>query len=307
MSSLFSWVGKLGLKIKSIFSRTEKSGKKVIRNDVFKLLAYTFALFAILVLMFGLQDEESENYAGSEDAPGTEEVHDLENLPISQFDEFKQHIDDGEDSKKQKKKVSITRSKPIQYKANQIITRSEENNHQLTGDARLVAKLNQKIDTRRLPSEVSAALLYPVKMKEMTLEKGSIFFGIPSHSIEEEKVFIEFNKVKLPGGRKFPILAKALDPRNFSLGMSAKYHGTLGKRLGVGALGFLSGVAEGLQEYEALGEGLIVTKKANTRNALISGGSNLLQGEIQHQAQRVNEIEPYLTLQSGEPLIIQIQ
>ena len=118
---------------------------------------------------------------------------------------------------------------------------------------------------------VKAVLIEPLKIQgELLLQAGSILVGQAQST--EQNLTIRFNSIIFRDGTFEGIQAQAADYENQTMGLKGsrlsryamKYAASVG-------LNFVSGVSQGLQEKESLGQQVV--NKSNMKNALLNGAS----------------------------------
>lgn len=118
---------------------------------------------------------------------------------------------------------------------------------------------------------VKAVLIEPLRIQgETLLQSGLILVGQAQST--EGKLSIQFNSIVYKDGKFENIQAQASDLESQSIGLKGsrlsryamKYAASVG-------LNFLSGVSQGLQEKETMGQQVV--NKSNTKNALLNGAS----------------------------------
>lgn len=118
---------------------------------------------------------------------------------------------------------------------------------------------------------VKAVLIEPLRIQgETLLQSGLILVGQAQST--EGKLSIQFSSIVYKDGKFENIQAQAADFESQSIGLKGsrlsryamKYAASVG-------LNFLSGVSQGLQEKETMGQQVV--NKSNTKNALLNGAS----------------------------------
>jgi type IV secretory pathway VirB10-like protein len=118
-----------------------------------------------------------------------------------------------------------------------------------------------------------------------------------------DRLQIRFAKAILPDGDVVTISADALDSGDNIPGIKGSFIARQGLVLaGSIALNALSGVADGLQENEAVGLG--ITKKANTRNALLNGASRASLDQAKELTQDFRESSKSIAVAAGTKIIV---
>lgn len=118
-----------------------------------------------------------------------------------------------------------------------------------------------------------------------------------------DRLQIRFSKAVLPDGDMVKISADALDSGDKTPGIRGSFVARQGMVLaGSIALNTLSGVADGLQENEAVGIG--IAKKANTRNALLNGASRASMDQAKELTQDFRESSKSIVVGAGTKIIV---
>lgn len=118
---------------------------------------------------------------------------------------------------------------------------------------------------------VKAVLIEPLKIQgELILQSGSILVGQAQST--EDKLVIRYNSIVFKDGTFEGIQAQAADLETKTMGLKGsrlsryamKYAASVG-------LNFVSGISQGLQEKETMGQQVV--SKSNMKNALLNGAS----------------------------------
>lgn len=118
-----------------------------------------------------------------------------------------------------------------------------------------------------------------------------------------DRLQIRFSKAILPDGDVVKISADALDSGDKTPGIRGSFIARQGMALaGSIALNALSGVADGLQENEAVGVG--IAKKSNTRNALLNGASRASMDQAKELTQDFRESSKSIAVGAGTKIIV---
>lgn len=105
---------------------------------------------------------------------------------------------------------------------------------------------------------------------ETLVPEGSALIG--SGQSTEDRLYIRFGQVVYRDGSFEPIQAQAADSKDQTVGLIGSKVGRYAMKLGAAVgLNFASGMAEGLQQKEAVGQQTV--NKADARNALLNGAS----------------------------------
>lgn len=127
------------------------------------------------------------------------------------------------------------------------------------------------------------------------LPVGTTLFG--KGLSQDERLFVEFQKAIFPTGESFAIRAQAFDVTDKILGLKGAFVGTRTKKMGMAiGFGFLSGMAEGLQETSGSNIWGQAQKKS-TRDAALSGASKAT----------LDQSQTYLDEVKNSPNIIEVK
>ena len=136
---------------------------------------------------------------------------------------------------------------------------------------------------------------------ELLLPRDTTLIG--SAQASGDRLQIRFVKAILPDGDVVKVSADALDGGDKTPGIKGSFVARQGMVLaGSIALNALSGVADGLQENEAVGVG--IAKKANTRNALLNGASRASLDQAKELTQDFRESSKSISVASGTKIIV---
>jgi hypothetical protein len=212
--------------------------------------------------------------------------------------------------KKSRARENVTSLPPLKFQAPQIISRSEQEkgSGQSLGGGKFVGKLLSSIDTRDINQSIQVLLPYGGRMKGgQYLGKNTIVLGQITYPQKGERIFITFNKIISSDGQEKNISGQALDSKDYKRGVDGEFHSETGVRV-ASTLGLtmLSGMTDVLTEKTALGEAGVVTPKANLKNALFHGVSQVTEMEAERQASELTQTPPYVTLEVGHDLIVEI-
>jgi len=170
-----------------------------------------------------------------------------------------------------------------------------------------LGELQSSIDTRDTTQVVRVALPYGAKSKDGSSElaKGTLLLGQVNYSGQGEKVFIQFQQAVLPDGKSLKISAQALDPKDYSTGLTGEIQSQARSRT-MAVMGFsaLSAMGNVLTEKEALGQ-YQVEAKANMKNAMLSGVSRAAEIEANRLQEKTNA-EDYVTVDAGAMVVISL-
>ncbi|MBF0298172.1 MAG: hypothetical protein HQK51_05595 [Oligoflexia bacterium] len=247
-------------------------------------------------------------------------------IEIPHYDQSRENIisDDVSERKQIKKVKSISvknKAEPVNvaskstiiYEASQVVERNDDLSKSkkiLPFGASFVGKLLTSIDTRRKNSIVKIILPYNVKRKgETFLQKNSILIGSAEYSTPDSKVYININKGIQPEGDEFDISAKVMSVSESDDGINGDYHSNKAEKfitlLGMNLIGASTEILQDREVYTSR-EGISVLPKAKVKNALLEGGKRTMDNEIQEIEDSYNKIEPFVTIDAGEYLIVNL-
>lgn len=283
------------------------------------LMLYGSGLFLILALIssFWFSPEESRSLynrvmsaSGSEDEDseepeGSSSVSSKNLKGTRKLKKGRKLSGDNTDSSSTKKR-GLTPS-TIKYAGTQVLVRkTDQGGRALPVGTNFIGRLLTDIDTRMTDNLVRVLLPFGAKFKDRAgLPAKTLLLGMAKYSGHGKRLFLKFHIGVLPSGEQFKLQAQAMDSKDFSIGLLGKYHSAFGNRVGA-TLGFafLSGASDVMQEREALGEGFMVSKKANLKNAMLGGLSEFSKTEGALQLQEVRGKGAYVTLPQGKELIV---
>lgn len=149
---------------------------------------------------------------------------------------------------------------------------------------------------------VKAEIKEPLRIQSETLiPAGAVLIGTGQST--EERLYIRFSQVVYKDGTFEPIQAQAADVDDQIAGLKGSKVGQYALKLG-GAIGlnFVSGMAEGLQEKEAVG-GLPVNK-ADAKNALLSGASRASMELANDTMSKLKNRAPIIEVEAGKEILV---
>jgi hypothetical protein len=208
---------------------------------------------------------------------------------------------------------SVITSRPrslqeIKFAAKQILLREDSNlGYGFSPGSNLIGELQSTIDTRDSAQTVRVVLPYGGKSKDGSSElpRGTMLLGAVRYPGKGEKVFIQFQQAVLPEGKVVKLAAIALDPKDYSTGLTGDIQSQAKSRaLSVMGLGVVSAMGNVLTEKEAMGQ-YQVEAKANMKNALLSGAGKAAEVEAS-RLQGQGEIEDYLQVDAGTAVVISL-
>ncbi|MBX9765899.1 MAG: TrbI/VirB10 family protein [Bdellovibrionales bacterium] len=194
----------------------------------------------------------------------------------------------------------------VRYRAKQVIG-PDGSADRIPAGANFIGKLLKAIDTRA-PSDVQIILPYGGGHESGgTLPKDTILFGQAGYSGRGSRVYINFDRGVLPDGTEISIRARALNSKDYSVGIEGDFHSNTGNRVAsVLGLSMVSGMSEVLIEKEALGQTFEATPKANLSNAFYNGLAKVTQMEAGIQAEKLAQTPEYVIVDAGTDLILSL-
>ncbi len=326
------------LKIKTLISNIKSQflrlfiedfpGKKMLK--IFKVFKYFGSFLLLTMIGFSFFTSSSSNSSFYEKAQFEEDegnnLNDSERVSLNPNSGTKiKGVNYGSKTSHEVKTSKVQRSPiKVNYKATQVIVRKDEmTSKNLPTGTSAIGKLLTDVDTRISSGKLIRVLLtnginYQGKS---ILPKKTIILGQSEYPSQGKRVFLNFSLAILPSGEEVQLQASALDYNDFSPGIMGKYHSAFKNRVAATAgLSFLTGFSETLQEREVLSQDLSaqqlnsglsgmggfgqVTKKANLKNAMLSGLSEFSQTEGAIQLQELQSKGPYVRIKAGGPIII---
>lgn len=136
---------------------------------------------------------------------------------------------------------------------------------------------------------------------ETVLPEGAVLVG--SGQSTEDRLFIRFSQVVFPDGSFEPIQGQAADSEDQIVGLKGSKVGHYAVKLGAAVgLNFVSGMAEGLQEKEAVGQQVV--NKADTRNALLNGASRASLELANETMSGLKNQTPVIEVNAGTEILV---
>jgi hypothetical protein len=197
----------------------------------------------------------------------------------------------------------------IKFAAKQILVREDSNvGYGFSPGSNLIGELQSTIDTRDAAQTVRVVLPYGGRSKDGSSElpKGTLLLGNVQYPGKGEKVFILFQQAILPEGKTVKLTAIALDPKDYSTGLTGDIQSQAKSRaLAAMGLSIASTMGSVLTEKEALGQ-YQVEAKSNMKNALLSGAGKAAEVEASRLQGQQGEIEDYLQVDAGTAVVISL-
>lgn len=198
---------------------------------------------------------------------------------------------------------------PAKLLAKQVVIREGSTlGYGFTPGSNLIGELVATIDTRDPSQMVRVVLPFGGKSKDGSSElpKGTVLLGQASYPGKGEKVFIQFQQALLPDGKPIKLSAVALDPKDYSSGVTGDIQSQAKTRaMAVVGLGIASAMGDVLTEKEALGQGYQVTAKSNLKNAILAGASKAAEVEMGNLQQESNA-QDYIQVEAGSVVIVSL-
>ena len=171
----------------------------------------------------------------------------------------------------------------------------------------LIGELQSTIDTRDPSQVVRVILPYGGKSRDGSTEipRGTLLLGQVSYQGKGEKVFVQFQQAILPEGKAIKIAAMALDPKDYSTGLSGEIQSQAKNRtLSVMGFSALAAMGNVMTEKESMGQ-YNVEAKASAKNALLAGVSKAAEveaGRLQDQT----EMQDYVQVDAGTAVVVSL-
>lgn len=295
------------------FFFVKDGGKDVLRIKRTMLVTAVVVLTGVgLVLVFSQQDDTS--FWGKTDKPLTANSEAQASAPTTNGTVgklFKNSESKGSGNRPTRREGGGVK---INYRAKQVLVSEGgfDAARTIPMGTNLIGRTLTTIDTRQSDQLVKVLLPYGGRFRSGgDIPKNSILFGQVSYGGKGKKVFIKFGKGTLPGGQEFSLEAQALSSGDYSPGISGNFHGNADLRV-ASTLGLtmVAGMSDVLTEKESLGGSALqsgaVTPKANMKNALYHGVSEVAKSEAGRQAEAISDEQEYVTVDAGTDLIVSL-
>lgn len=288
-----------------------EGGKRII-NRKFAFYIVTF-VFPVLVITYFIADllsykdtshlsQSAKPIKSSNESEENKEQRVKSDIVITGKDDQLRAID---------KRSHRTHYKPkeINFKASQVISRSEKDTKNgIPIGSNFIGKLISSIDTRDSGTMIKVLLPYGGKSKTgYRVPQDTILLGQVSYSGQGEKVFLKFNRGITPDGIEFDLEAQALNSKDYSSGIMGELHRNTGTRvatsLGLTAISTATGI---LTRKVPAGQFGTTVPEATMKNAMYGAVSKVTEEEAKRQAQEITAEQPYVTVESGQDLIISL-
>lgn len=199
-------------------------------------------------------------------------------------------------------------SAEIKFAAKQVVVREDGNlGFGFHVGSNLIGELQSTIDTRDPSQMVRVVLPYGGKSRDGSSEipRGTLLLGQVSYQGKGEKVLIQFQQAILPEGKTIKLAAIALDPKDYSTGLSGEIQSQAKSRtLSVMGFSALAAMGNVMTEKESMGQ-YNVEAKANAKNALLAGVSKAAEVEasrLQEQA----DMQDYVQVDAGTAVVVSL-
>ena len=197
----------------------------------------------------------------------------------------------------------------MKFAAKQVLIREDNSlGYGFPVGSNFIGELQSTIDTRDANQVVRVVLPYGGKSRNggsTELPKGTLLLGRVNYTGKGEKVFIQFNQAIFPEGKTIKIAAIALDPKDYSTGLSGEIQSQAKSRtLSTLGLNALSAIGNVMIEKESLGL-YQVEAKASAKNALLAGASKAAEieaGRLQEQT----AVEDFVQVDTGTAVVISL-
>lgn len=136
---------------------------------------------------------------------------------------------------------------------------------------------------------------------ETLIAEGSALIG--NGQSTEDRLYIRFGQVVYRDGSFEPIQAQAADSKDQTVGLKGSKVGRYAMKLGAAVgLNFASGMAEGLQQKEAVGQQTV--NKADARNAFLNGASRASLELANETMSDLKNQTPVIEVPAGTEILI---
>lgn len=136
---------------------------------------------------------------------------------------------------------------------------------------------------------------------ETLLPEGAVLLGTGQST--ENRLYIHFTQVIFKSGLAETVDAAAIDGSDRIAGLRGSKIGRYATKLGAAVgLNFVSGMAEGLQEKEAVGQQVV--DRANVRNALLNGASHASLDLANETMADLKNQSPVIEVEAGKEIFV---
>jgi type IV secretory pathway VirB10-like protein len=149
---------------------------------------------------------------------------------------------------------------------------------------------------------VRAELKEPLTLNgETLLPEGSVLLGAGQST--ESRLMIHFTQVVFKNGKAESVDAAAIDGGDRIAGLKGSKVGRYAMKLGASVgLNFVSGLSEGLQEKETVGQQVV--NNASTKNALLNGASHASLDLANETMADLKNQSPVIEVEAGREIFI---
>ena len=136
---------------------------------------------------------------------------------------------------------------------------------------------------------------------EALLPEGAVLLGVGQST--ENRLFIRFTQVIFKSGQFETIDAAAIDGSDRIAGLRGSKLGRYATKLGAAVgLNFVSGLADGLQEKEAIGQQVV--NRASAKNALLNGASRASLDLANETMSGLKNQTPVIEVEAGKEIFV---
>lgn len=136
---------------------------------------------------------------------------------------------------------------------------------------------------------------------ETLIPEGAALLGTGQST--DSRLLVHFTTVVYPNGQVESIEAAALDSKDKIAGLKGSKVGRYAVKLGAAVgLNFVSGMAEGLQEKEAVGQQVI--NRADAKNALLTGASHASLDLANETMTDLKNQPPVIEVEAGKEILV---
>lgn len=171
-------------------------------------------------------------------------------------------------------------------------------NIKIPGGSSIKAKLISGATDGPVQAEVTASLRV---QGESAIPEGATLVG--SGTSSDDRLIVKFSKVLLRDGSSFGVSGYAVDLEDPFIGLKGSKISREAKKYAASiGLSFLSGVADGLKDREAIGSQVV--EKNSIRNSLLNGAS---RAALEVANENLNELKnkaPIIVIEPGKEILV---
>lgn len=197
---------------------------------------------------------------------------------------------------------------PLKLVAKQVLIRDDAGlGYGFHVGSNLIGELQSTIDTRDPNQFVRVILPYGGKSRDgnSELPRGTLLMGKISYQGKSDKVFVQFHQAILPEGKSIKIAATALDPKDYSTGLTGEIQReTSSRTLSALGLSAISAMGAILTEKETMGQ-YHVEAKASLKNAMLAGASKVAEVEAS-RLQEQSGAQDYVQVDAGTAVVVSL-